>query len=75
MGCFVAEEKSGCFDGANSIGIAPLMTLSASHLNILGGIEISGSPATLISVSKGLKNKCRHRSGGVCRSDDCTAQV
>ena len=56
--------------GANSIGMAPLMTLSPSLTSRfwVAVPQISGSQATHC-VSKGLKNKCRHRSGGVCRSD------
>ena len=50
--------------------MAPLMTLSPSLTSTfwVAVPQISGSQATHC-VSKGLKNKCRHRSGGVCRSD------
>ena len=68
---FCGQKKLGVFmRDANSIGMAPLMTLSPRDSGWrCCGPKISGSQATL-SVSKGLKNKCRHRSGGVCRWDD-----
>ena len=69
-GCFVAEKKSGRVDEANSIRMVAddFITWARTPPDSVMP-EISGW-ATRLRRQKWLKNKCRHRSGGLPSSDD-----
>ena len=69
-GCFVAEKKSGRVDEANSIRMVADDFITWARTPPDSEVpEISGW-ATRLRRQKGLKNKCRHRPGGLPSSDD-----